>query len=487
MAVLAAVVTAASLAYSNDRVADLTRTVIPPGVLRDEASGPTEVQNFLIVGVDDAADLPEGDAVKVREDGGKRTDTIMILRLDPMEQRADILSFPRDLYVPIAGSRADGRINSAFNTGGPVKLIQTIDEDFGIPIDHYIEMDFAGFRELVDVIGGVPVQFPRPTRSVDSVELDIPTAGCWVLGPRQALGFSRVRKDYQVQDDDGDWHTDLGGDFSRIERQQLFVELALRQAITKGARNPNTLRRLVELGGRSLTLDAELAPEVVVDLGAVFRDFDPADLVTHTLPVDEAEPGGPAYLYLREDEAEPILALFRDAEGRDLATVRPEGVVVRVRNGTGTPGQAGDVTEGLADIGFETLVPDADVEVGFPTLVVYEDGSEAAAQAVARSVAGPVTYRVGPVSEEGSVVLITGTDWVGLAPEPRPAEEVAPPTSIAPADEAAPDAAEDDPSTTTTPSGSDVPNDLGDPSDPDDPAFYRAGEPLPGAECLPTP
>ena len=210
--------------------------------------------------------------------------------------------------------------------------------------------------------------------------------------------------------------------------------------------------------------------------------------MTHTLPVDEAEPGGPAYLYLREDEAEPTFALFRDAEGRDLATVRPEDVVVRVRNGTGTEGQAGDVTEELADLGFETLVPDADVEVGFPTLVVYEEGSEAAAQAVARSVAGPVTYRVGPVAEEDSVVLITGTDWLGLVPEPRPAEEVPPPTSAAPADDEGSAAGEGDPSTTTIPSSSeDVPDDLGDPDDPDDPAFYRASEPLPGADCVPTP
>ena len=149
-----------------------------------------------------------------------------------------------------------------------MKLIQTIDEDFGIPIDHYVEMDFAGFRELVDVVGASRCSSRGPPGPSSTVELDIPDAGCWVLGPRQALGFSRVRKDYQVQDEDGDWHTDLGGDFSRVERQQLFVQLALRQAITKGARNPNTLRRLVELGARSLTLDAELEPDVVVGLGA---------------------------------------------------------------------------------------------------------------------------------------------------------------------------------------------------------------------------
>ena len=197
--------------------------------------------------------------------------------------------------------------------GGPVRLIQTLDEDFGIPIDHYVELDFAGFRELVDVVGGVPVQFPRPARSAGTVELAIPRpgAGCWV--PRQALGFARARKDYQVRDEDGRWrHPTSGGDYSRVERQQLFVQLALRQAITKGARNPNTLRRLGRMGARSTTVDTGLEPDLIVALGRAFRTFDPADLVTYTLPVDEDEPGGPAYLFLREDEAEPILSVFRD-------------------------------------------------------------------------------------------------------------------------------------------------------------------------------
>lgn len=487
LAVLAASVTAASLAYSNDRVSDLTRTVIPGGVLRDGSEDPTEAQNFLIVGVDDPSRLAEGDSVKVRETEGKLTDTIMVLRLDPEEGTADLLSLPRDLYVPLSGSGASGRINSAFNVGGPIRLIQTIKEDFGIPVDHYIEIDFAGFRELVGVIDGVPVQFPHPVRSRLSVELEIPEAGCWILGPRQALGFARARKDYQVQDAFGTWHTDLGGDFSRVERQQLFVQLALRRAIAKGARNPNTLRRLVELGARSVTIDDELEPELVVELGRAFRGFDPADLVSHTLPVDEAEQDGPAYLYLREDEAEATLALFR---GDQSDASLPAGqVVVRVRNGTGTPEQAGQVTQELAGLGFETLVPDTDVAVGFPTVLVYGAGNEAAALTVARSVNGPVTYQATEAVEDDMVVLITGTDWLGLSPELRPVDDVAePPTTVPPtvppgAPDPTADLTNEDAAATAAPTD-EAP---GDGDDPDDPAFYRAAEVPPGTECRLTP
>ncbi|HMJ76461.1 MAG TPA: LCP family protein, partial [Iamia sp.] len=312
-AVLAAAVTAGALAYSNDQVSQIRRNVFDEGVLATEELEPGDAQNYLLVGVDDGTGA-SGSAAESRINGTKLTDTIMILRVDPAAVSASVLSFPRDLLVDIPGHTTRSRINSAFETGGPDLLVRTIADNFGIPVHHYMEVDFAGFQELVEIVDGVPVWFPHPTRSRSSVELEIPAAGCWVLGPRQALAFARARKDYQVQDADGDWHTDLGGDYSRVERQQLFIQLAMQQAISKGARNPNTLRRLVSLGVGNVTIDDSLEPDAVVELSKSFRSFAAADLVTHTLPVDEAAPGGPAYLYLREAEAEPTLALFRGGD-----------------------------------------------------------------------------------------------------------------------------------------------------------------------------
>ena len=237
----AALVTAGTLAYSNDRLSEVERVDLSDVTAAEElAAG--DPQNYLIVGVDDASGLGEGDSVKNRESGdlaGQHTDSIMVLRIDPAEATARLLSFPRDLWVPIAGSDSNQRINTALSTGGAERLIQTIDEDFGIPIHHYLQVDFADFKTLVEEIDGVPVQFPRPARAASS-GLVIEEPGCWILGPDQALGFSRARKDYQVRDDDGDWHTDPGVDFSRVQRQQLFIQLAMRRAIAKGARNPNT-------------------------------------------------------------------------------------------------------------------------------------------------------------------------------------------------------------------------------------------------------
>ncbi|HEX7131135.1 MAG TPA: LCP family protein, partial [Iamia sp.] len=356
----------------------------------------------------------------------------------------------------------------------------------------YLELNFAGFQKLVEIVDGVPVYFPHPTRSQGgsdtndpTVELDIPSAGCWILGPRQALGFARVRKDYQVQDENGRWHTDLGGDYSRVKRQQLFIQLAMQQAISKGARNINTLRRLVGLGVDSVSIDAGLEPDSVVELSRSFRSFAPSDLVTYTLPVDEAPPGGPAYLYLREAEAEPTLALFRGGEPGMGPPVPVGDVTVQVRNATGTPNQARDVTADLGAVGFSTLVPGVDGGQGFPTVVQYAPGSEAQARVVASWLVGDFVYVPEDLPEGVDVVLITGEGWAGVRDVAKPFEEV---PEVAPATTepgATTTTAPGDTTTTTTVPGASTtaPEEGGDVEDPDDPAFYRATPPPPDATC----
>lgn len=488
MALIAAVATAGVIAYGNNRVANITRHVFTEGVLATDELEAGDPQNYLIVGVDDASGLDPDDVVR-RRPGTNLTDTIMVLRIDPQTGSASVLSFPRDLYVDIP-DYGMSRINVAFAVGGHELLVRTLDENFGIPVHHYVQVDFAGFRELVSIVGGIPVWFPNPTRSRGSVELDIPEAGCWVLGPRQALGFARVRKDYQVQDADGRWHTDLGGDYSRVERQQLFVQLALRQAINRGARNLNTLRRLLDLGVANVSYDEQFDLESVVELSRSFRSFEPSDLVTYTLPVDEAALGGPAYLYLREEEAEPTLEHFRGVGPVDPdappTTIDPGDVIVQVRNGTGTSNQATDVTAELAERGFATVVPGADTEVGLPTVVQFRPGAVDAARTVGAHLADTPIYQETDELPSGIDVLVrTGLGWPGVADEPRAPDDITTSTVD-----------ESTTTTTTAPVGSTttttVPPDEagteaeGDPTDPSDPAFYRATAPPPGTSCRTT-
>lgn len=497
VALLGALSTAGVLAYSNDRLSQIDRIPLE-GVIAGEDLAPGDPQNYLVVGVDDASGLAEGDSVRNRDQvAGLHTDTIMVVRVDPKGGSAQLVSFPRDLWVPIAGTDSNQRINAALATGGPERLIRTIGDDFGIPIHHYIQVDFAGFRELVEVVDGIPVQFPHPVRAASS-GLAIDEPGCWTLGPVQALGFSRARTDYQVRDAAGDWHTDLGGDYSRVERQQVFVQLALRQAIAKGARDPGTLRRLVDLGVGSVLVDDALSGRDLVALGRQFRRFQPEELITHTLPTTEDVVGGADVLFLQEEAAEPTLAIFRGVAPAAPGSVAPDEVTIEVRNGTQVEGQARLVTGALTAAGFQALVPgDADPDQqGQTTALLYTGGGEAEAQLVARHLTGPVRYVLADDLGDADAVVVTGTDWEGVAPSARPVDGVPAPT-VAPATSAsstvmtAPGVettAGDASSTTVVADGGglDAPND-GDADDPDDPAFYRVEAPPAGAECPPTP
>ena len=159
----------------------------------------------------------------------------MILRRDP-DHGAAILSIPRDLWVPIAGRGDSWKINAAFN-GGADQLIQTIQQSLGIPIHHYIEVDFDGFARLVDTVGGIEicVHLRRPGTS----GLDI-QPGCQTLNGGMALAFVRSRK-YEEWID-GEWVADNKNDFGRMERQQTFLRTAataiLDELATRATRRP---------------------------------------------------------------------------------------------------------------------------------------------------------------------------------------------------------------------------------------------------------
>ncbi len=124
------------------------------------------------------------------EAGGQRSDTIMLLRIDPEDETAHLLSFPRDLYLPLAGDRGSDKINAAYAQGRQV-LIDTIQQNFGLAINHYVEIDFIAFRDIVDEIGGVPLYFERPVRDKHT-GLSVTEPGCHVLDGRSALHFAAV-------------------------------------------------------------------------------------------------------------------------------------------------------------------------------------------------------------------------------------------------------------------------------------------------------
>lgn len=268
------------------------------------------IENFLLVGSDSraGADPASVDASGIGTEAdvsGNRSDTIMILRRDKTTGDAALLSIPRDLWVEVPGHDSKRRINSAFSDG-PGTLVQTLQQgELRIPIQHYVEIDFSGFKSLVDALGGIEVCVEFATRDV-STGLDIPAPGCHLLNGVQGLAYARSRH-YEELLEDGKWHEDPASDLGRTKRQQQFVNLALQRALDRIKVDPFAAGRLVKAIGASLRVDDELDP---IAAAASLRSAVDGGIATYSLPVFGKTIGGNAVLLLG-DGSDAVLAFFR--------------------------------------------------------------------------------------------------------------------------------------------------------------------------------
>lgn len=420
MAVFSFLAAAAGLAYAYSKLGHLPRVEIAETLTTSDEAGPRSPENYLIVGVDSAEGLDPDDPVRSTRGavGGLRSDTMMILRVDPSSSRAALLSIPRDLYVPIAGTRGQDRINAAIQLGGPEGLVETVQDYFGVPINHYVQIDFFGFHRLVEALDGVPVYFPHPVRD-PRTGLFVPEAGCVTLDPANALGFVRSRH-YQEKID-GRWRTDPTGDIGRVRRQQDFIQRALRRAVEKGIRNPVTVDELIDAGLEAVAVDDTLSGDDFLDLAGQFRTFRADALDLYSLPVTNGSVGGASILRLIDRQAEPVLDVFR---GNDPSSIDEASVRVSVLNGTGRPAEATSARDDLREVGFATgSTGDAGSTDHRRTEVRYAPGNQASAELVDRWLVNRARLVEDP--DVSDVTLVTGADYEGLRTAARPA----PPTS----------------------------------------------------------
>lgn len=419
-------VAAAGLGYFHLKFAQLPR--IELGNVLTEESGPTSAQNFLLVGVDSAEGIDPNDPITIGREGftATRSDTIMLLRLEPGESRAHLLSILRDLWVPISCTGEEQRINTALEAGGAQCLVETVEQALDVPVHHYVQVDWLGFQRLVDAVDGVPIYFPNPVRDRNSGLL-VETPGCVTLDPGQALAFARSR--YYENFLEGQWQREGSADRGRVQRQQLFIRQALRRAVAKGVRNPIVLNELIDVGIESVVLDDQLSAKDIFQLGNRFRSFDPESLQTYTLPTaDEVTPAGAAVQVLLADQARPALDVFRGQApvGEEL---EPGQVRARVLNGSGVTGQAAEAAEALAAAGFDMAGSgDADAFAGGATVVRFGPGKQAEADLVRRWLVAGAQLQEADVADV-DVEVVTGTDWAGVRTEAAPPEDGGPATT----------------------------------------------------------
>ena len=454
---------AAVVGYVGGRLEQIRR--VPDLTLHVPGEG--EPTNFLLVGTDSREGMPPVAPRPgyVPDAGCNCTDTIIVLRLDPDGKHAYLLSLPRDLWVPISGTGRSARINTAYQHGVQT-LIDTVQDNFDIPIHHYVQIDFVGFQRLVDAAGGVPLWFDAPVRDKKS-GLRVPGRACQVLDGDQARRFVRSRH-LEYQRPDGTWVPDGTADLGRISRQQAFMRQVASKVVSEGLGNPVTLNRLVSSAVSNVSVDASLAAGDLLRIGRTFAAFDSDNLLGYSLQGDPVTTsGGAAVLIPRMRQAQSTLNLFR---GEPPGTLSPESINVRVRNGSTTAFRAADAAGALQRIGFTVVgANDFDRSDVARTTVRYAPGGEPRGRLVASHLTGGAALEEAAGLGPNQVVVIIGADFTTVHDQPAP--------------EGSPDDRRTTTSTATTVTGPSSTTSTTAPGTAPPPVGYVTGEPPDGVDC----
>jgi LCP family protein required for cell wall assembly len=460
--VVACLAAAALLSEVRSTIEDVP--VVDIGSALTPAPDVTEPRNFLIIGTDSDEGLdPDDPVTEGREGLGKLADVIMILRVDPRDGTAKLLSIPRDSRVAVAPDWGMERINTAIaGTDGPQNLVQTIKRNFGISIDNYVEVDFRSFRGLVEVLGGVPVYFTTPVRDRNT-GLVVDSPGCKILAPDQALAYARSRHFEYLVDDE--WEIDGTGDLGRITRQQDFIKRSLRRASDKGVRNPSTAVGVVNAAAAAVRMDDTLDIGTILTLVTEFQNFNPDALVSQQIPTYADPRGGVAYQSIDWEAAEPLLEQFRGADPG--APLSPGAVIVDVEGDLDDP-QVQAVSDQLDAAGFDADAFDA--RAPQQTTITYGPRGREAALLLAAQLEELPEFELDEEISGYRVVLSVGRAVPRVRAEALPLDQLPAdliPTTSAPAAEAGAPAEEptddtaveptDDPSASTTTTTTSVP------------------------------
>ncbi|MEV5824915.1 LCP family protein [Spirillospora sp. NPDC052242] len=386
-----------------------------------------DATNILLLG----SDSREGANSRYGVEAGRRSDTTILLHISPGGKGAIGLSFPRDSMVAIpeceTGRRTVpgrfGMINSAFAEGGPACTWRTIEALTKIHIDHYVEVDFAGFTRVVDALGGVEICVPR---KIDDPKAELHLeAGRQTVRGEQALGYVRTRYGF------GD-----GSDLERIKRQQAFMASIVKKA-TDGSMltDPGRVYAFLEAIASSIRTDEDMTLSVMQDLATGLRGISAGNVRFVTVPV-QAYPQDRNRVQFDKARAEPLFAAIREDNTvpepepppakKGPPPVQPAQVKVGVYNGTASSGLGQRTAEQLAGRGFDVVkVGNAD-KTYEKTAILYGEGAKRHAERLAVALPGhpPQPWKK---AKPGYVYLVVGADGAkvrGANPVPKVAGEV---------------------------------------------------------------
>jgi len=397
------------------------------------AAGPL---NILLIGSDNRA----GEGVPGSSlTSGARSDTTLVAHLSADREHVTVVSVPRDSMVPAPPHCRNStpkdqwvvqQWNAMFSIGGPACTITTLEGNTGLRIDHFAVVDFRGFRDMVDALGGVPICAPQ---AIDDPKAKLKlSAGRHVLNGTQALGYVRARKTL------GD-----GSDLGRIARQQAFLSSVVQEATrTSLLARPDKLFGFLDAATRSLTTDPQLDLGTMKDLASSVKNVGMKNITFITVPVQPypADPNrvqwapGADQLWatLREDGVVGAKPSPTASGSTVPLTVSPTKIAVDVVNATGVQGLAAEVAVALEVQGFPTPTTSSRPARPNGVVVEYGPGSKEAARTVAAAFEG-ATLREDPAVTSGvRVVLGAGAPPVREIPNRTGSSPVPTPTVSAP-------------------------------------------------------
>ena len=283
-----AVLTAAAVVLAYDRLNGNLGDgeVITHSIDKPDHEGDRGPLNVLVMG----SDSREGEANDLDAEGAtdERSDTTILVHVSADRQDAYGVSLPRDAVVDRPDCRVGGEtvpgedavmFNTAFSVGGAQCTIQTVEHLTGIYVDHFVTVDFNGFKDMVDAVGGVEVCIPK---DVDDDEHDIHfDAGTQELSGQEALDY--VRERYVLS---------ATGDIGRMTRQQAFIASMVNKVMSAGTLSrPDRIYSFLDAATRSIAVDEDLdSLGALSDLASQFRDTGLARIKFVTVPFEEYAP-----------------------------------------------------------------------------------------------------------------------------------------------------------------------------------------------------
>ncbi|SEG90843.1 cell envelope-related function transcriptional attenuator common domain-containing protein [Thermomonospora echinospora] len=418
--------------------------------------GPKGAMTILVAGVDRREGLTreQQKAARLGNEPGERSDTMMLVRVSREHDRIAVVSLPRDSLVTIPAHRSNGsegakgtpvpsqqgKLTWAYQYGGPDLTVATVKRATGMSIDHYVEVNFYGFVNMVDAIGGVDVCVEQPVYDKKSgLRLN---AGTTHVDGLKALAFTRAR--YSIGN---------GSDLGRIDRQQQFMASLLKQALSsKTLSDPVKSTRFLNSALKTLRVDKKLA-ENLPGLANQMKDLSP-DSVTfvkiplksdnYMTPINGSAPQS-TVLWDQDKAADMFSRLRRDqpftkpsptaaatpTRDPNAPTVQPRDISVVVRNGVGTRGLAAKAAGDLREVGFRTTVPPGVARTGLKvTQIQYGPAQADSARTLAAAIPGAKLKKVSALGD--TVQIIVGADWRGAEEVEFPSLPGASPTGSGP-------------------------------------------------------